>query len=193
MTMKKAQSYKDKILKPVTEAYLERAAIYYLERYSSCQKNLERILGQKCRRRNENNEAPSEQQLGWISAVSAKCARLGYVDDGIYARTRAAAMHRTGKPSRMIKMALRQKGVGDDDINKALQVLRQEEGEETDRLAAITYARRRRFGPYRTKEGDESKMKKEIGSMARAGFDFDIVRIIIEAKTVEELIDWAEG
>lgn len=178
--------------KPVSKAYLERAAIYYLERYSSSAKNLERVLIRKIRRRNENHAEPSSDQLEWVGEVCQKCAHLGYVDDSRYARMRASSMHRAGKPDRTIKLDLRHKGVSEQNITEALQYLKDEEGQNTDRLAAVTYARRRRFGPFRTKEGDETKMQKEIASMARAGFKYDDVKKVVQAESVEALNEWLE-
>jgi regulatory protein len=47
--------------------------------------------------------------------------------------------------------------------------------------AAAAYARRRRLGPYRAKDRDEHRVR-DLASMARAGFAFDLARRIVDAK-----------
>lgn len=173
--------------RPVSQHYLENAATYYLGRYASSAENLARVLERKVRRRNEGHTAPSAEQEGWIEATVAKCVRLGLVNDTEYALTRTFSLHRSGKSERVIRGTLKQKGVGEDDINAALDALREEKGDSLELEAAIAYARRRRFGPYRTSKPDEDKMRRELASFARAGFGYQLARKIIEASDIERL------
>lgn len=173
--------------RPVTERYLENAATYYLGRYASSAENLKRVLERKVRRRNEGNAAPNAEQTGWIEATADKCVRLGLVDDAEYARARAFSMHRSGKSERMIRGSLKQKGVGVEEISAALKALRLEKGENLELDAAVAYAKRRRFGPFRTRAGDADKMRKEMASFARAGFGFGLARKIVETTDIESL------
>lgn len=163
------------------------AATFYLGRYASCAENLKRLLERKVRRRNEEHAAPTVEQWGWIEATAEKCVRLGLVDDAEYARARTFSMHRSGKSERMIAGSLRQKGVGEDDIQAALTMLRAEKGDNLQIEAALSYARKRRFGPFRTRAGDEDKKRKELASFARAGFGFDLSRRIVEASSPGDL------
>jgi regulatory protein len=173
--------------RPVTQRYLENAATYYLGRYASCEENLKRVLDRKVRRRNEGHTAPSHEQTQWIDATAAKCVRLGLVDDAEYARARVFSMHRSGKSERVIRGTLKQKGVGAAEIGAAMQILRAEKGETLELDAAIAYARRRRFGPFRTKPGDADKLRKEMASFARAGYGYSLALKVVEAPDLEVL------
>jgi len=170
--------------KKVTEDYLERAAFHYLGRYSSSAYNLEQVLIRKVRRRNEEGAMPSEEQLNWINKTCSKCVRLGLVDDAEYARAKAAAMNRGGKPLQQIKQALIHKGVSLDIIDATLQTLNESQDEQADWNAALTYARRRKFGPWRRATDDPEKQRKELAAMARAGHRYQIAsKIINESDT----------
>ncbi|NVJ69150.1 MAG: RecX family transcriptional regulator [Alphaproteobacteria bacterium] len=186
---KKAKHGARKGPKKVSEAYLERAALHYLGRFSSTEANLRAVLERKIRRRNEDNAAPTDEQRRWVDTVVAKCVRYGYVDDTNYARSRIDALVRKGKPVRMIVQDLRYKGVPSDIAEAALNELRQDEDRDADRQAAAAYARRRRFGPFRRADRNaDEKIEKEKAAMMRAGFSFSLIKETLEA-TEEELLD----
>ncbi len=188
-------SAKPKLKKPkkVTAGYLERAAVHYLGRFSSSEKNLSGVLERKVRRRNENHAPATEEQLGWISDVVAKCVRYDYVDDSRYAAQRAEMLLRKGKPVRMIKQDLRHKGISADISAVALAQLEGEDATAIDQKAAAAYIKRRRFGPFRCEVGADSaqiaaKREKELASMARAGFAYGLANEMLD-RTVDDLID----
>lgn len=175
--------------KPVSEAYLERAALHYLERFSSTHANLIAVLTRKVRRRNEENAPPTKDQQGWIEAVAAKCVEYGYVDDARYARQRFESLLRKGKPLRTIAQDLRYKGVPGSLVDEVMAEAQEEREEDADLCAAAAYVRRRRFGPFRRADrcADE-KIEKEKAAMMRAGFSFSLVKQVLEASE-EELLN----
>ena len=178
--------------KKVTAGYLERAALHYLGRFASTEENLRKVLERKVRRRNEESAAPTEEQLGWIRDVVAKCVRYGYVDDEAYARYRAESLLRKGKPIRQIKQDLRFKGVSADVAEETVGQLGYDEADiAADRQAAAAYVRRRRFGPYRREDRDTpDKREKEIASMMRAGFSYSLTVGTLDASLdeIEEIL-----
>ncbi|WP_230532515.1 regulatory protein RecX [Microvirga roseola] len=163
----------------VTSAYLQRAALAYLERYASSAENLRRVLRRKvdkrCRLRNED---PAEfHEL--IDEVVAKSLRSGLIDDTRYAQARIATLRRRGGSARAIQAKLSAKGVDRATIAEAL------EGEEGDEeQAARAFARRRRLGPFRPGERAPHR-DKDLAALARAGFRFDVARKIIDAEEDE--------
>lgn len=181
-----------KRLKKVTAGYLERAALHYLGRFSTSQSNLETVLVRKIRRRNENFALPTNEQMGWVKDVVAKCVRYGYVDDSRYALQRAESMLRRGKPVRMVKLDLKQKGIAEALVADTLQALEQETDIDINRSAAAAFVKRRRFGCFRRliedPEALDKKKEKELASMARAGFGFDVSKELL-AMTEDEIIE----
>lgn len=180
--------------KKVTVGYLERAALHYLGRFSSSEKNLHDVLVRKVRRRNESFAPPSEEQFGWIHDVVQKCIRYGYVNDQSYAQQRAELMLRRGKPSRTIAQDLRHKGIAGEIIEAVLAQLAEESDVGSDRRAAANYIRRRRFGPFRRElpdaEAVQAKLDKEIAAMARAGFGYSLASelLAMDEESLMELL-----
>ncbi|MGF9758202.1 regulatory protein RecX [Microvirga sp. 0TCS3.31] len=164
----------------VTAAYLQRAAMSYLERYASSAENLRRVLRRKvdkrCRLRGED---PAEFH-DMIDEVVAKSLKIGLIDDTRYAEARVATLRRRGGSARAIQAKLSAKGVDRGTIAAAL------EGEEGDEeQAARAFARRRKLGPFRP--GERAPYRdKDLAAMARAGFRFDIARSVIEGERDEE-------
>ncbi|NBJ09385.1 regulatory protein RecX [Microvirga arsenatis] len=161
----------------VTEAYLQRAALAYLERYASSAENLRRVLRRKvdkrCRLRGED---PAEFQ-DMIDEAVAKSLRSGLIDDTRYAQARVATLRRRGGSARAIQAKLSAKGVDRTTIAAAL-----EDGHEDDEeQAARAFARRRKLGPFRP--GERAPYRdKDLAAMARAGFRFDVARSVIEGE-----------
>jgi len=163
----------------LSQGYLERAAFHYLGRYSSSVSNLRRILKRKATKRLEEGEKFSDIHFEWIEQVITKCENYGYVDDSSYAKSKVNSMHASGKSKRGIIDALMSKGVSRENIDDALLGLETDDGADPDIIAARKYARKRRFGPYRQKEADEDKSRKEFASMARAGFNYNVIKQIL--------------
>lgn len=168
--------------KKVTEGYLERAALHYLGRFASTEANLIQVLERKIRRRNEENTAPTAEQMGWIANAAAKCVRLGYVDDAHYAKQRFASLLRKGKPLRTISQDLRYKGVADHLVTELIAQEQADPEVDLDLSAAAAYARRRRFGPFRRADRmTEEKIEKEKAAMLRTGFSFQVVKRVLDS------------
>jgi regulatory protein len=163
----------------VTLAYLERAAMAYLERHASSSENLRRVLRRKvekrCRLRGED---PAEFH-GTIDDVVARSVRSGLVDDSRYADARVASLRRRGGSRRAIQAKLSAKGVDREIIAAALA------GEPDDELtAAHALARRRKLGPYRAGERAASR-ERDMAALARGGFAFEIARRVIDGERLE--------
>jgi len=184
---KKTNKPYDRKVRPVTEGYLDRAALHYLGRFNSSKENLKRVLDRKVRRRNEDGGAPTGEQLGWIEAVADKCVEYGYVDDVNYAKQRFAALLRKGKPLRVISQDLVYKGVPEDIVADLMTSATDDPDKDLNLVAAAAYVRRRRFGPYRRVGAVEGKAEKEKAAMLRAGFPYRMVEQIL-ASSEEEIL-----
>ena len=162
----------------VTAAYVERAALAYLERFASSAENLRRVLARKVERRCRlRGEAP-EPFLALVGDVVARAIRTGLVDDRRFAEGRVATLRRRGGSARLIGAKLAAKGVDRTVIAAALA-----DGAEPDAdpefAAAQALARRRRLGPYRTGERAPSR-EKDLAALARAGFAYGIAKRVVD-------------
>jgi regulatory protein len=164
-----------KVPRKVTPAYLQRAAMAYLERYAASAEQLRRVLTRKvanrCRLRGED---PAEFRDA-IDEVVAKSLRVGLVDDARYAQGRVASLRRRGGSSRAIQAKLSIKGVDRETIAAAIEA---HDGDDEE--AAVAFARRRRLGPYRPGERLPYR-DKDLAAMARAGFGFGLAKRIVDS------------
>ena len=53
--------------------------------------------------------------------------------------------------------------------------------------AAVALARRRHLGPYRPLTERKDRRNRDLAAMARAGFDYDVARKVIDAIDVDAL------
>jgi len=150
--------------KQITPAYLERAAISYLERHASSGANLRRILARKAQRR--SGGPPEEEILMLIDQVVEKAVRSGLVDDRIYAETKTASLLRRGASARLVGARLAAKGLDRDIVGAVLS-----EAAPDEFAQARRYAERRRLGPYRSVP-DPARRERDLAALARAGFSY---------------------
>lgn len=181
----------------ISPEYLERAGLHYLERYATSAENFRRVLERKVMRAARVHDTDAAQAAEWIAALIARFSRAGLLDDRSYAEARARSLHGRGKGLRAIRGTLAQKGVADDVIEHALRALAEEEQVETatalDTRAALTLARKRRLGPFRTDpEARAGNRERDMARLARAGFSYDIARRVIGATTPEDAETLAE-
>lgn len=166
---------------PVTAAYLERAALHYLERYSASAEMLRRTLQ---RRATKRALARGEEPSGFeemIEAIVAKAVAGGLVDDSRFAVARLATLRRRGTSTRGAAAKLAAKGVPRDVVEAAMEAERTDGDAETAEIdAARAYARRRRLGPHRPVAARTANRERDLAAMARAGFRYDLARRIVD-------------
>lgn len=177
-----------KIPKPATPERLEKAALAYLERFATSSENLRRVLARRVHRSAQLHGTDRQTGLDHIDGLIERYQRAGLLDDMAFACNRAASLSRAGNAKGAIRQKLRAKGVPEQAIENALMTLDADaEGPDADLLAALRYARRRRFGPFGT--GDPARKQRDMAALARRGFSLDLVRLILEAEDEASLAD----
>jgi regulatory protein len=164
-----------KVKLPLDAEALERAALSYAGRYATTRAKLSAYLDRKLR------------EHGWtgageppVASLVERMARLGYVDDRAFASARAAALTRRGYGALRIGAVLRGAGIDDEDAADAREIASEAEWE-----AALSFARRRRIGPFAETEADRPAREKAVASMLRAGHPLRIARRLAAARPGE--------
>ncbi len=166
--------------KKATPEYLERAALFYLERYAAPAAHLRRILMAKVGRSARHHGTDPEAGAAAVEALIAKLRACGLLDDEAYARGRVASLHRRGESARAIRGRLRAKGVEMELVERALDELAAERV-EPELAAALAYARRRRLGPFRPAAERDGRRDKDLAALGRRGFDLETARRVVDA------------
>jgi regulatory protein len=169
--------------RPITAQYLQNAATFYLERYPSTAEGLRRVLNRRVAKAKMADAPIIDNVQQTIEAIVAKFVAAGMIDDQAFAQTKARALHRRGTSSRLTRQRLKLAGIDDDTLDKAMAGLDQEldtDPGQREWQAAVALARRRRLGPFREKERKEHR-NRDLATMARAGYDYDLARKVIDA------------
>lgn len=172
--------------KKATPEYLEKSALFYLERYATSVENLRRNLLRKVRRSAEEHATDPEAGAEAVEALLARFQRSGLLDDRVYAQGRCQALLRQGLSLRGIRMRLRGKGVPAEIVDAALEEL-EEEHTSPDLDAAVAYARKRRIGPYRLQTARVENRERDLAALGRRGFSFGIAVKVVDAESAEAL------
>jgi regulatory protein len=151
--------------KPPNARTLHDAALRHLARYSTTQAGLLRVLTRRIDRWARAAAAEPEIVAESRAAARAVVTRLvaaGAVDDAAFAAGRARSLARAGRSRRAIGAHLAARGVPPD-----LAALPDDPAAELS--AALSFARRRRIGPFRQPPDPEQRLR-DLGRLARAGF-----------------------
>jgi regulatory protein len=176
--------------RPITAKYLQNAAAFYLERYPSTAEGLRRVLERRVRKAELADAPVMDNVRQAIEAIVAKFVGAGVIDDRAFAQTKARALHRRGASSKLTRQKLRLAGIDGQTLDQAMAGLDEElhtDPRQREWKAAIALARRRRLGPYRAAKDRQECRARDLAAMARAGFDYDVARKVIDAASVEAL------
>ena len=171
---------KKKVPRKATRRYLENAAEHYLSRFATTTTHFRTIMMRKVALSARHHETDSDEGAAIVEELIERFQRVGVLNDEQYAELRTGSLHRRGGSKRMISAKLKQKGLADETIEMAYRGLR-EEHEDPELEAATTFAKRRKLGPYRTKEAKEGQHQKDLAAMARAGFSYDLATRVLGA------------
>lgn len=180
-----------------TAKRLANIALYYLSRFASSEDSLRKVLDNRIRRAamrdaDFQNDTKLQAQLRLaIEDIIDQHRKTGALNDAAYAEVKARSLRRTGRSQRMIEQKLKIKGIDSQLIKKVLQPEDEEEdSEQSERQAAQILAKRKKLGPYRltksTKKTDAEIYRKDLATMARAGFSLAIARKVLGGKGEED-------
>ena len=159
----------------LTAGYLQAVTTRYLSLRSTSSAHLRRLLLERARR--SPTPAPAAREL-----VEVEITRLlegGWLDDQRYADALVRTLHARGGSAARIRGALVAKGVAEEVSTGALAALGDEAG-DPEWLAALTWARKRRLGPWRSTPGSAEDRGRELARMGRAGFPYGLARRVLE-------------
>lgn len=172
---------------PLTKAYLERAALHYLERYASSVEGLRRVLLRRVDKAAREDRGDPAQAAPWVEEIVARFAASGLVDDRSFAEGRAASLRRRGESARRIALKLREKGVDGELIGAVLEEEDGPDREAAEFAAACRFARRRRLGPLRDPAERADRRDRDMAALARAGFSLDVARRVLDLEDGDAL------
>lgn len=177
-------------VKAITVKRLENVAAAYVARYDASSARLRAVLMRRVQKARTGNAPIVADVAAVIDAIMARYIKAGIIDDARYAERKAGSLHRRGTSSRHIREKLKLAGIDRDDVERAIDVNREELAVDStgmDLQAALAFARRRRLGPFRAAAERDARRSRDLAALGRAGFSFDIARRVIDTDDPDAL------
>jgi regulatory protein len=153
-------------------------ALHYLARHGATVHQLRQVLTRRVDRALRVHGGDRAQALGWVEAVVARLSGSGYVNDAVYAETKARALRTAGRSARVITQKLLLKGVAADLVRREVAAA---ELDLSDEAAARIWAKKKRLGPYCRDAALRAELRqKHLAALARAGFSFATAKRLID-------------
>ncbi|MBO0334952.1 RecX family transcriptional regulator [Sneathiella sp. CAU 1612] len=172
--------------KPVepTPKWLRDQALRYLNRFPATSRKMAQHLFNKAAPQREHFDLPEEKLKEDIAKVVEDMIKAGFINDSEFAASKVRIMARQGRSVAQIGLKLQEMEFSDNDQSDALDALG-DDRQALDRRAAARFVKRRRFGPYKPEETRAERRNKELASLARQGFSFDVATLVIDAESVD--------
>ena len=182
-----------KVIKIPTPESLAAAALHYLSRYAASEQSLRRTLANKLRRAAmahpvfAADDAARTRLNEVIEGIIERHRKSGVLNDAAFAEMKVHSLRRAGRSRRAIQQTLSMKGVKADTIAKVFEERDEEGAGAAEMKAAQALAKRRRLGAFRTGETSLEQKRKDLATLARAGFSLDIARRALGAVRDDDL------
>jgi regulatory protein len=163
---------------PLEPAGLEAIGLRYLDRFDASVHKLRQLLVSRARRSGHDEDRAREL----VEPLIERWLASGLLDDARFTDAVVHGQRQRGASRRMIEHKLVGRGVPRPVIDAALAQL----GSTSELEAAVALVRRRRLGAHRPEAVRESYRRRDLATLARAGFDFETARRALGAETPDE-------
>ena len=162
---------------------LKDLAYSYLEKYSPSKQQLKVYLLKKYLTKIKGTKSKKEVSL-IIDEIIQNLEKNRIVNDELYSDSRARMLLRRGYSLNKINQSLRQKGIDYKYIKQSIEKIKDDKI-EPDFVSALKLCKRRRIGPIRPSSNRELFYKKDMGILARGGFNFELSKRVLNLDTEE--------
>jgi regulatory protein len=136
-------------------------------------------------------EQDRQKCLEMLDNLIDRFQKSGLLNDNQYTNAMVSSLRRKGHSSRAIKARLMSKKVQSDIIDEAIQCYDQDNDENSEQIAAIHIAKKKKIGPFSRSRTIESEEKqKSLSFLARRGFSYETASHVLEMnlKEAEKII-----
>ena len=155
----------------------------YLEKYSPSKQQLKVYLLKKYLTKIKGSKSKKEVST-IIDEIIENLEKNKIVNDALYSDSKARMFLKRGYSLNKINQSLRQKGIESKYIKQSIDKIKENQI-EPDFVSALKLCKRRRIGPLRPQANRELFYKKDMGILARGGFNFDLSKRVLNLNTDE--------
>ena len=156
---------------------LKDLAFSYVEKYSPSKQQLKVYLMKKILIKFKSTKSKKEIS-DLIDKVLVNLEQNKFLNDELYSDSKSRSLLRKGYSLNKINQSLRMKGIDQKFIKQSIQKIKNKEI-EPDFVSALKLCKRRRIGAIRPSANRELFYKKDMGVLARAGFDYDLSKRVL--------------
>ena len=160
-------------------------AFVYIEKYAPSKQQLRTYLLKKYFKSSITN-INKKNIKDLIDVILEDLEKTKFINDKFYSTSRAKNLIQRGSSINKIRNYLLSKGVKDKYVNETISDIR-ENNEDQDFFSAIKISKKKRIGPARDENNRPLFMKKDLGILARSGFDFDTSKRVLDIEKEEYL------
>ena len=162
---------------------LKDIAYSYLEKYNPSKQQLKVYLLKKYLTKIKGTKSKKEV-TSIIDQIISNLEKNKFLNDEMYADSKARMFLRRGYSLNKINQSLRNKGIQDEYVKKSINKIKENEI-EPDFVSALKLCKRRRLGPLRPEGTRELFYKKDMGILARGGFSFELSKRVLDLDKIE--------
>ena len=157
----------------------------YIEKYAPSKQQLKTYLLKKYL--NAKITSVNKSNISdLISIVLEDLEKTKFINDKFYSTSKAKSLIQRGSSINKIRSYLFSKGIKDKYIKSTLDEIKAN-NEDQDFFSAIKICKKKRIGPARDENNRPLFYKKDIGILARSGFDFEISKRVMDLEKSEFL------
>ena len=116
-----------------------------------------------------------------IDVVLSDLENTKFINDKFYSNSKAKNLLQKGSSINKIRNYLFTKGISDKFIVETINKIKKN-NEDQDFFSAIKICKKKRIGPSREENNRTLFYKKDLGILARAGFDFETSKKVMDLK-----------
>ena len=157
----------------------------YIEKYSPSKQQLKTYLLKKYLKLSVSGVNKTNIK-DLIDVVLEDLEKSKFLNDKFYSNSKAKSLIQRGSSINKIRYYLLNKGIKDKYVNEAIKNMK-DNNEDQDFFSAIKICKKKRIGPARDDNNRPLFYKKDLGILARSGFDFETSKRIIDIDKEEYL------
>ena len=167
---------------------MRNSAISYLARYEVSEFQFRNTMIRKLS--NFENELDEKLKFEIIDKIKKEMIVSRYIDDKRFAESKSRSIRRQGGSERLIFAKLKEKGISDNIIKFAIDIV-DEGNENAEIIAAVNFIKKKKIGIFYKlkhvdKEIDPYILKdKWYGTLSRRGFSLSIIKKVLDITDIE--------
>ena len=164
------------MVKRLTEQRLLNITLFYLSRYESSTEKVRAMLKRRLKRMEMRGEEVPSEAFKWIESVLKKVQEYSYLNDTRYAENQVRNLATQGRSERFICAKMAMAGIKPETVRGLLDAM-----ESTEEDRARCFVRKKKLGPYRPESVRDQYREKDMATLARAGFSYDVVQTVLQS------------